>query len=259
MRSHKTTGSIYLVENLKNGKKYVGKTIAVNVRYRWDQHVYLARHGYDLPLSRAIRKHGLDAFAISVLWVGPVQELSAMERRFIVEKNSRIPLGYNCTEGGEGVEQTKEIRAKISAAQKGISRKKNTPEEKYRKSEGQRRRWASYDSEERKERASSNRGQKRAETTIEKLRDTSKALWADPSIRAKMIESLCAGSQRRWSNPQERERQREQTKMRWQDPEFRRKFSEARARGKERRLNERIANANRIAASEDNGRRACAG
>jgi hypothetical protein len=56
--------TIYRVENLVNGKAYIGQTKAT-VAKRLNQHWYAAKRGISNPFHKALRKYGRSAFTIS--------------------------------------------------------------------------------------------------------------------------------------------------------------------------------------------------
>lgn len=71
---------------------------------RWAQHVIDSKHGSELPVHRAIRKHGAESFTIETLEECPdKQTMKAREIHWIAELNTCHGRGYNATEGGEGV------------------------------------------------------------------------------------------------------------------------------------------------------------
>lgn len=93
---------IYLIENVVNGKRYVGKTKRT-VKERFEQHVRDSVRS-DLPLHLAIKKYGCDQFAVSVLEeCYDNDHANERERHWIAEYNTCHGQGYNATEGGDGV------------------------------------------------------------------------------------------------------------------------------------------------------------
>lgn len=113
---------IYLARNTRNGHGYVGQTSRA-LKKRWREHVYSARTGCTaMPLFAAIRKHGPDAFELTVLQecnTGP--ELDDAERHWIRELGT-LREGYNATEGGHGISgyrHTAEAKARMSEARRG--------------------------------------------------------------------------------------------------------------------------------------------
>jgi hypothetical protein len=113
-------GTIYLVENAINGKRYVGKTHQ-NPTTRWRAHCSEAKHGSPLYLHRAIRKYGEAAFTVSTLATGlSAVEAVAMEIWWVTAFSTFTSrgAGYNMTRGGEGTTgyvSTPETLAKINA------------------------------------------------------------------------------------------------------------------------------------------------
>lgn len=95
---------VYMVRNEVNGKIYVGKTHR-SLRSRWNQHKSDARLGSHLLLHRAIRKYGSDHFTLSILEnaITSDEVLSAAEVKYIRQFSSKVPVGYNLTDGGEGI------------------------------------------------------------------------------------------------------------------------------------------------------------
>ncbi len=128
---------LYIITNQVNKKQYVG--ITKNPKDRWALH--RCGHGSKLVFA-AIRKYGQENFTFDILYDGPVQEIQDLEITTIATLETRAPLGYNLTEGGEGTSQykpgkrqkphSKETKQKIS---KSLTGKKQSPEtvEKRRK------------------------------------------------------------------------------------------------------------------------------
>jgi GIY-YIG catalytic domain len=91
-------GSVYLITNLLNGKKYVGQTTA-NPRKRWNNHC----RGFSL-VAYAIRKYGKDNFKFEILLQGVEDQatLNLIEARLIRFYRTGTPNGYNVSPGGDG-------------------------------------------------------------------------------------------------------------------------------------------------------------
>jgi group I intron endonuclease len=113
---------IYLITNTVNGKKYIGKTEETLLR-RKKRHIYCANHGGKNILYRAMRKHGLDNFVFEIIYVcGDEENINQKEIYFIDFLNTKIPNGYNMTNGGEGItglKRTLEHRKNLSRALAG--------------------------------------------------------------------------------------------------------------------------------------------
>ncbi len=93
----------YLIRNLLNGKRYVGKTsgnsIGIAIKRRWRSHLTEAKKGRGYLLHRAIRKHGAENFMIGAIGSSKTEAGAfAMERDWI----ARIAPEYNLSLGGEG-------------------------------------------------------------------------------------------------------------------------------------------------------------
>lgn len=87
-----------------SGRSYIGLT-GQKLALRWSAHVTRARRsgkGNRHPLIAAILKYGADAFDLAVLEDGlSREEAMVAEQRWIAELGTRVPTGYNISEGGE--------------------------------------------------------------------------------------------------------------------------------------------------------------
>lgn len=95
-------GYIYKITNKINGKAYVGKTTDT-VQVRWEEHLRDSRRSRcaNRPLYSAIRKYGVDKFAVEVLEKVDLENLSERETYWI-EYFHTYSDGYNATSGGDG-------------------------------------------------------------------------------------------------------------------------------------------------------------
>lgn len=120
------SGIIYMYKS-SSGKYYIGQT--TRPKFRNNEHVSRAFNGSELPFHRAIRKYGMDSFEYSILCritCSNTETLSEildnLEQYYIVKYNSKVPTGYNASDGGEGnlgIILSSETRAKMSKAKKG--------------------------------------------------------------------------------------------------------------------------------------------
>jgi len=124
------SGCVYLLTHIESGKRYVGQTTQHDTpARRWARHVREANRGLDLPLHRAIRLHGADAFRVETLYSGPRCLLNHLEKFWAEELNTYIwdtpnedgPGGYNCAWCGAtprmlGLKHTPAARQKIREA-----------------------------------------------------------------------------------------------------------------------------------------------
>lgn len=98
-------GYIYKIENLVNGKKYIGKTV-FSVEKRWREHInsLYQKHSFNYPIYRAIRKYGIRNFKIETLEEVDNSLLNNREKYWISYFDT-FKHGYNATQGGEGVQK----------------------------------------------------------------------------------------------------------------------------------------------------------
>ena len=93
------TKSIYKIENLNNGKVYIGQSI--HPRRRLIEHMYMARHHLDnLPVHLAIAKYKEEAFSFAIIEEN-IENYNEREAYWINYYNSQIPNGYNILPGGQ--------------------------------------------------------------------------------------------------------------------------------------------------------------
>ena len=93
---------IYCAENLMNGKKYIGKTSHSMRDRQLDHHEY-ARKDSQWAFHRAIRKYGEASFVWTVLLDDLTDEEALhFEMAYIRNLKTKVPNGYNLTDGGEG-------------------------------------------------------------------------------------------------------------------------------------------------------------
>lgn len=100
---------VYKIFNLLNGKFYIGKCSRI-VSERTGAHATNARSGKSGILYNSIRKHGIDAFAITVLMECKTNEDAYANEQRLIEK---MKPEYNLTDGGIGP-----IGRKVSEDQK---------------------------------------------------------------------------------------------------------------------------------------------
>jgi len=113
---------IYLITNIENKKKYVGIT-KFSIEERFVQHT---KRGF--LLTEAIQKYGKQNFSIEL-----VEEVESAERAyeleiFYIQKyNTKVPNGYNLTDGGDGIfgwEASEEYRQECSERVKLLHKEK---------------------------------------------------------------------------------------------------------------------------------------
>ena len=111
---------IYVRTNLVNGKKYVGQ--ANNFDKREQDWKYDSRYSGGV-IDKARNKYGIENFETKVLRECETkEELNYWEQYYIKELNTKVPNGYNLTDGGEGavgIIVSAETRKKSSISHKG--------------------------------------------------------------------------------------------------------------------------------------------
>lgn len=121
-------GKIYKLENIQNGKVYIGQT-SKTLFERFQAHANAAKSGSNLKLSRAIRKYGKESFVISEIDSAETKEELNAKEIYWIDFYDSLNSGYNMTLGGEGgntyisktEDELKEIKNKISLANRGAN------------------------------------------------------------------------------------------------------------------------------------------
>ena len=127
-------GCVYLARCKVNNKGYVGKTVK-SLSKRKEIHQWDAYNGSPCIFHKAIRKYGWDAFEWSILSEDDDEDwLFLMEQKWIKRLGTKLPNGYNMTDGGDGTpgcSRSKSAIEKTAAAHRG---RKNTEETKLKMS-----------------------------------------------------------------------------------------------------------------------------
>ena len=222
---------VYLITNTVNGKPYVGQT-QLTMKQRWRGHLGSARGTRSkFPIHEAIRKYGPAAFAVqSLVHVRTLKQLNVMERIWVSLMNSKVPNGYNLTDGGDGVlGLAEESRKRIGEANRGTRyalgaiRSEETRKRIGKASTGRffssasrakmsaKRKGVPKSEEHRRKIGKGNLGKEISKSTREKLSRSIKAHWAIPENRKKMeihLTELHAATSERmnslWKSPKSR-------------------------------------------------------
>jgi group I intron endonuclease len=111
-------GYIYIIENIVNGKKYIGQTLQNDINKRWRQHKSKNKNSIGQILFNAYQKYGINNFKFKILCICFDCDTNRYEIDYIKKYNTIYPNGYNLLEGGNNKkhnEYTKNIlRQKLS-------------------------------------------------------------------------------------------------------------------------------------------------
>jgi group I intron endonuclease len=92
-------GCVYLITCNVTRKRYVGKTM-MTIEDRLMHHRSGARCGSKLPIHKAIRRYGIGAFEIEILYTSEDEaDLLAKESYYIHTFRTVKPRGYNKQQG----------------------------------------------------------------------------------------------------------------------------------------------------------------
>lgn len=162
-------GVIYVRPNLINGKKYVGQATNLEVRQKaWKN---LNKPYAGKAINNARKKYGIDNFGFEILKECKDEELDYWEMYYIKELNTKVPYGYNMTDGGEGMNgytHSEETRKKLSE----IVKKSYTEERKQYLREIQK--GKRYSEESKHKMSEKAKGRKHSEETRKKISETHK-------------------------------------------------------------------------------------
>jgi len=178
-------------------------------------------YGHNTPgsechgLANAIRKHGLEQFAVIILEDGiPIAELADAEMRYVAQYDT-YRNGYNCTPGGESPPLlVPEIAAKVKAT-------KNTPESRAKTVEASRKHWD--DPKKHAEHAAALAKSRRDPEVRKKASKSSADRWQAPGYR----EKLSAVHKIAQNKPERKKQLSDQLTKLWSDPEVKKSRSQA--------------------------------
>lgn len=111
-----THGYVYVLTNLITQDEYVGKS--QRWRTRWKNHIKAAKDGGANVLYRAMRKYGVENFAITIIRRCTLEDLDRWEVYYIEKFVTLLPFGYNMTEGGDGGTMSETVIDKMRTAQR---------------------------------------------------------------------------------------------------------------------------------------------
>jgi len=110
----------------ENGKQYIGVT-SFDLHKRYTQHIKCAlKYKFNTIFYKAIRKYGIDSISKRVLVIANDSDyLKELEIKAIKSFNTKVPNGYNSTDGGNGVVNptSRSCRLKVKHFKKTASTK----------------------------------------------------------------------------------------------------------------------------------------
>ncbi len=266
-------GAVYVLTNTVTGMQYVGKTERCTRDDkdlpRWEQHIDASQcRAPKTSIHRAIKKYGASKFTAEVVRHCRFKHtLNAAEKYWIKKLNTVTPNGYNLTAGGDGVEFTTDIRARMSASAKarfktpeGVAHQQRmcssarvalasaevrvkhvatmrSPEMRAKMAERTKAFFATHP-EARVRIAAQQRAIALTPEGSKRLKTAALKLWRDNRERMmkmrkamfaseEFIEKLRSASARRWARPEERAHMAMVQKKRFEDLEERKKISTA--------------------------------
>ena len=108
---------VYKITNKINNKIYIGQTVKT-ITERFSKHINSVKRHSISYIHRAIRKYGKENFIIEEIEkCNSSDQLNEREIFWIKKLNSKLPNGYNLTDGGGGIsgyKLSKETKQKIS-------------------------------------------------------------------------------------------------------------------------------------------------
>jgi group I intron endonuclease len=122
---------IYQIRNLINGHLYIGQSI--NLSGRKSVHFSKLRNNkhYNIHLQNAFNLYGKDNFVFEILLFCEKTELTYYEQKLVDLWNPIYNIRLECVDSPKGSKHTKEVKEKISFANKGKRLgKKQTKESK---------------------------------------------------------------------------------------------------------------------------------
>ncbi len=118
---------IYIIQNLQNGKVYIGQSLYIERRVRHHKRALRTNAHRNQHLQHAWNKYGEDAFEFSIIELCQADYLNDREM-FWIKHYDAFKSGYNCNLGGDGNHgyvMSEESKRKMIANLPDVSGKNN--------------------------------------------------------------------------------------------------------------------------------------
>jgi len=115
-------GGIYQIRNNINGKTYIGSAKSFHARFRKHKNALVKGAHHAIKLQRAWNKYGADAFSFDPVIICDPENL-LMYEQLVMDHANAYRQGYNSAPNAGsslGIRRSKETKAKISTAKKGV-------------------------------------------------------------------------------------------------------------------------------------------
>jgi len=118
--------NIYKITNTTNNKSYIGKT-SKDIQSRFTEHKKNAYKKINRHLYDAMNCYGFDSFIIELIEIVDDNIANDRERHWIRTLDTKSPVGYNMTDGGDGgytlknwsIEERKQLYTKQGDSRRG--------------------------------------------------------------------------------------------------------------------------------------------
>jgi hypothetical protein len=112
---------IYFIENLEDGRKYIGSSVSVYTRISTHKYRLSKKIHANAKLQNAVNKYGIDNFKFEVIELCDAGALLVKEQEYI-DKYKCVDEGYNIQKvaGSHiGIKRSEETKRRMSESQKG--------------------------------------------------------------------------------------------------------------------------------------------
>ncbi len=119
-----------MLTNKVNGKRYIGQTLQLDIKPRWQAYKSLTKTSIGNYLYNALVKWGVDNFKFQIVCVCFDDDCNAYEVKYIEMYNTVAPHGYNLQSGGDNYKAHPSTIEKMRASLTGRKVNRNQSGEK---------------------------------------------------------------------------------------------------------------------------------